>query len=231
MLRPDMATVPAPSANVADGGLFCELYWGTSLAEAWSYGPELRQVHAAQDETAPLPLYGFTLPEEPFLFAERTPKGWRIHVPPSARVERSLKGDVFHDVAPEEFTGAPGRVSLELREGMTLRLVEGELRLLVQPSVVKERADRFRVRDVAWIIIAALLFLSAPLAFLTMGPDPQRIAASNARALQNAHDKEEARRKALGLDQPMKPLSAEEKASRQQDGGARLTVPASLGVR
>ncbi|RKH36763.1 hypothetical protein D7V93_42725 [Corallococcus llansteffanensis] len=226
-----MPTASTPPANVADGGLFCELYWGTSLAEAWSYGPELSQVHAAPDETAPLPLYGFTLPEEPFLLAERTPKGWRIHVPPSARVEKSLKGDDFHPVAPEELTGAPGRTSLELGEGTTLRLVEGELRLLVQPSVVKERAGRFRVRDVAWLITVAILFLSAPIAFLTMGPDPARIAANNARALQSAHEKEEARRKTLGLDQPMRPLTDQEKASRQQDGGARVNVPASFGVR
>ncbi|WP_338261482.1 hypothetical protein [Corallococcus caeni] len=228
---PTPSAPSSPSAPVADGGLFCELYWGTSLAEAWSYGPELGQVHAAPDETAPLPLYGFTLPEEPFLLAERTPQGWRIHVPPSARVERSLKGDAFQPVAPEELTGAPGRAAVELREGMTLRLMEGELRLLVQPSVVKERAGRFRVRDVAWLITVAILFLSAPVAFLTMGPDPARLAANNARALQVAHDKEEARRKAMGLDQPLKPLTEAERAARKQDGGARVTVPASFGVR
>ncbi|TSC33137.1 hypothetical protein [Corallococcus sp. Z5C101001] len=226
-----MPTPSAPSASVADGGLFCELYWGTSLAEAWSYGPELGQVHAAPDETAPLPLYGFTLPEEPFLLAERTPKGWRIHVPPSARVEKRLKDDAFQPVAPDELTGAPGRASVELREGMTLRLMEGELRLLVQPSVVKERAGRFRVRDVAWLITVAILFLSAPIAFLAMGPDPARIAANNARALQAAHDKEEARRKAMGLDQPLRPLTEAEKTTQKQDGGTRVTVPASFGVR
>ncbi|MBZ4371056.1 hypothetical protein [Corallococcus sp. AS-1-6] len=226
-----MPTPSAPSASVADGGLFCELYWGTSLAEAWSYGPELGQVHAAPDETAPLPLYGFTLPEEPFLLAERTPKGWRIHVPPSARVEKRLKGDAFQPVGPDELTGAPGRTAVELHEGMTLRLVEGELNLLVQPSVVKERAGRFLVKDVAWIITVAILFLSAPVAFLVMGPDPARMAANNARALQAAHDKEEARRKAMGLDQPLKPMTEAERATQQQDGGARVTVPASFGVR
>jgi hypothetical protein len=46
----------------ASAGLFCELYWGTSLAEAWSFGPEQPRVLAAPDEKAPLPLYGFTLP-------------------------------------------------------------------------------------------------------------------------------------------------------------------------
>ncbi|RKG59028.1 hypothetical protein D7X30_13445 [Corallococcus sp. AB011P] len=226
-----MPTPSATSASVADGGLFCELYWGTSLAEAWSYGPELGQVHAAPDEAAPLPLYGFTLPEEPFLLAERTPKGWRIHVPPSARVEKRLKGNDFQPVGPDELTGAPGRTAVELHEGMTLRLVEGELNLLVQPSVVKERAGRFLVKDVAWIITVAILFLSAPVAFLVMGPDPARMAANNARALQVAHDKEEARRKAMGLDKPLKPLTETERAAQKQDGGARVTVPASFGVR
>lgn len=224
-----MSTGTPKPATPSNGGLFCELYWGTSLAEAWSYGPELTQVHAAADEKAPLPLYGFTLPQEPYLFAERTPSGWRIHVPPSARVERSLKGDAFHPVPPSELSASGGPASLELREGMTLRLMEGELRLLVQPSVVKDVAGRFLLKDIAWLVTVAVLFLSAPVAFLVMGPDPARIAASNARALQQAHEKEEARRRALGLDKPMRPLSEQEQAA-QQDGGTRLMVPASLGV-
>jgi hypothetical protein len=222
---------PAPSATQADGGLFCELYWGTSLAEAWSYGPEHAQVHAAPDEKAPLPLYGFTLPEEPFLLAERTKEGWRIHVPPAARVERSTRGDAFHPVSPSDLTTTGSRTSVELREGMTLRLVEGELRLMVQPSVVKDRAARFRVRDVAWLVVVSVLFLSAPVAFLVMGPSPAKMAENNARALRAAKEREDARRKELGLDKPLKPLTEAEQKTKKQDGDGRVTVPASFGVR
>ncbi len=119
----------------ADGGLFCELYWGTNLAEAWSYGPEHARVHAAPDEKAPLPLYGFTLPEEPFLLAERTSAGWRIHLPPATRVERKLKGDGYGSVPETDLRLQDGCRSVGLAEGMTLRRSEGQVSLSGQGSV------------------------------------------------------------------------------------------------
>jgi hypothetical protein len=232
MLRTAMAATSTKPSAPPEGGLFCELYWGTSLAEAWSYGPEHSQVHAAPDEKAPLPLYGFTLPEEPFLLAERLKDGWRIHVPPSARVERSVRGDAYQPVREDDLARTPaGRTSVELRDGMTLRLVEGELRLMVQPSVVKDRAARFGVRDVAWLVVVSVLFLSAPVAFLTMGPSPAKMAENNARALRAAKERDDARRKALGLDKPLKPLTEAEQAAKKQGGDGRVNVPASFGVR
>ncbi|RJS27550.1 hypothetical protein DRW03_01355 [Corallococcus sp. H22C18031201] len=209
----------------AKGGLFCELYWGTTLSEAWSYGPEQVNVHAAPDEKAPLPLYGFTLPHEPFLLAEKTDQGWRIHVPPAARVEYSQSGTPF---AP--LTQASKPDAFELREGMSLRLSEGELRLIVAPSVVKDAPRRVETQDVVRLILAVLFFLSAPLAFLTMAPDPARLAASNARVLQQARAQEAERLKAQGLDKPARPMTEQERAD-AQDAGTRIRVPASFGVR
>ena len=104
-------------------GLFCELYWGTSLAEAWSFGPEQPRVLAAPDEKAPLPLYGFTLPEEPFLLAERTEHGYRIFVPPSVKLERSTKGDAFHEVPAAQLVQHGGRAWVEDASGRGARFV------------------------------------------------------------------------------------------------------------
>lgn len=210
-------------------GLFCELYWGTSLAEAWSYGPEQARVHAAPDEKAPLPLYGFTLPEEGFLFAERTETGYRVYVPPNARVERSLRKDAFREVPVNELPQHEGRAYAELTDGVTLHVTEGQLSLHVHQSVVKERAGGLKLRELAWLGVVAMLFLSAPIGFLIAGPTPERMAEANARALRQAREKEEARRKAMGLDKPLRPLTQDEK-QQQQDGGSRMNMPASIGV-
>ncbi|HZI14967.1 MAG TPA: hypothetical protein VE153_31645 [Myxococcus sp.] len=218
----------------SDGGLFCELYWGTNLSEAWSYGREQTHVHAAPDEKAPLPLYGFTLPEEPFLFAERTGTGtWRIHLPPAASVERKLRGDGYGSVPETDLRNVEGRRSVELAEGMTLRISEGQLSLHVQASVVKERVGQLQWKDMGWLAIVSVLFLSLPVGFLAAGPDPQRAAETNARVLKEAADREAARRKAMGLNTPLRPLTDAERTQQQArgDGGTEVTVPATLRVR
>ncbi len=222
--------LPAAMNTKAGRGLFCELYWGDNLSEAWTYGPERSNVHAAPDETAPLPLYGFTLPEEPFLLAERTPRGWRIHVPPAARAERSLRGGRYAELSPDELHRHDGRSSVELSEDMALRLSEGQLSLRIQGSFVREQVNRLQWKDFGWLAIVSMLFLSLPVGFLIAGPTPQRMEESKVRAMKMATDKEAERRKALGLDTPMRPLT-EAELNAQPDGGAEVTVPAFLRVR
>jgi hypothetical protein len=212
-----------------NAGLFCELYWGTSLAEAWSFGPEQPRVLAAPDEKAPLPLYGFTLPEEGFILAERTETGYRIYVPPKARVERSLRKDALRELPISQLPQHEGRPYVELTEGVTLHVTEGQLSLHVHQSVVKERAGGLKLRELAWLGVVAMLFLSAPIGFLIAGPTPERMAEANARALRAAREKEEARRKSMGLDKPLRPLTETER-QQQQDGGTRMNMPASIGV-
>ncbi|WP_240360486.1 hypothetical protein [Pyxidicoccus caerfyrddinensis] len=212
------------------GGLYCELYWGTNLSEAWSYGPEQDQVHAAPDEKAALPLYGFTLPEEPFLLAERTERGWRIHLPPAVSTLRRVRGDAFGSVPETDLRRQDGRTSVELSEGTTLRLTEGQLHLVVQSSVVKERVGRLQLKDFGWLMVVSALFLSLPVGFLIAGPTPERAAESNARALKAAAEQEAARRKAMGLNTPLRPLTDDERAQ-QTDAGTDIHVPGFFRVR
>ncbi|MFP2934501.1 hypothetical protein ACLESO_57215 [Pyxidicoccus sp. 3LG] len=219
----------AMSTNTG-GGLYCELYWGTNLSDAWTYGPEHTHVHAAPDEKVPLPLYGFTLPEEPFLLAERTGQGWRIHLPPAARLERKVRGDHFASVPESELHKQNGHRAVDLTEGTTLRLMEGQLTLVVQGSVVKERVGRLQAKDFGWLLVVSALFLSLPVGFLIAGPTPERQNEANARALKLAAEKEAARRKELGVDTPMRPLTDTERAQ-QSDGGTGINVPGFFRVR
>ena len=142
-----------------------------------------------------------------------------------------MKGDAFHEIPSSQFMQHEGRASVELPEGTTLRLTEGQLHLLVQHSVAKDRAGQFRLRDFGWLAMVIVLFLSAPVGFLIAGPTPERMQENNARALAAAKEKELARRKAMGLDTPLKPISEDEKKKQQKpDGGTQVTVPASFSV-
>jgi hypothetical protein len=210
----------------ANDGLYCELYWGTTLNEAKGFGPELSRVLAAPDETVPLPLYGFTLPEEPFLLAERTERGYRVFVPPAARLERSRHGDAFRAVPDAELQRTEGRAWVELTREDRLRLSEGELSVLLAPSVAGKRAASLGWRDFGWLAMVSVLFLSLPVGFLLAGPSPERMAASNARAISQAREREQAERKRLGVDTPARPIPPD---AARPDAGVK-TLPNNLGV-
>jgi hypothetical protein len=214
-----------------NAGLFCELYWGETLAEVWSFGPEQPQIHAAPDEKVPLPLYGFTLPEEPFLLAERTAQGYRVFIPPGVKLERSTKGDAFHGVPESQIVQHAGRRCVELPEGPTLRLSEGELRLLIQHSVAKDREKHSRVKLLARVAVAAIAFLSLPVGLFVWAPDPLQMQENNARAIRAAKEKDLARRRALGIDTPLRPLTQTEQQEQKPDGGTSVTLPASFSVQ
>ena len=223
MLRTLMSTAPRPAAT----GLYCELYWGENLSEAWSFGPELPRVLAAPDESAPLPLYGFRLPEEPFLLAEHVEGQYRVYPAPGMRVERRRKGAPFTAAEP---TQAP-RPYVILGEGEVLRLSEGELSLHVHPSVVRERVRGMRVRDGVMLALGLALFVSLPLGFLAFGPDPARQMELAQRMLALQREKEEAKREALGVTSPARELTdAEREALQQPDGGSTVVLPMRLRV-
>lgn len=212
----------------AHDGLFCECYWGTTLNEARSFGPEQTRVLAAPDETVPLPLYGFSLPEEPFLLAERTAQGYRVFVPPATRLERSRRGDAFQVVPDTEVQRTEGRAWVDLTREDKLRLSQGELALLISPSVAGKRPPSLGVKDIGWLAMVSVLFLSLPVGFLLAGPTPERMAASNARAIAQAREREQAERKRLGVDTPARPIPQDTQA--RPDAGVRTTLPANLGI-
>jgi hypothetical protein len=215
----------AMKTKASHDGLFCELYWGTTRNEAWNFGPEQTHVLAAPDETVDLPLYGFTLPEEPFQIAERTPEGYRVFVPPASRVERSHKGGAFLPIPDAELGRAGTRVWVDLTPEDRLRLSQGDLSLLLAPSVAGKRAGGLGARDLGLLAMLLTLLLSIPVGLLLAGHSPEHMAESNARALAAAREKEQAERKRLGVDTPARPLSPDS----QSDAGVK-TLPGSFGV-
>jgi len=216
-----MSSTPRPPSAT---GLYCELYWGENLSEAWSFGPEQARVLAAPDEAAALPRYGFHLPAEPFLLAERVEGHYRIYPAPGMRVERRQRGQPF---VPAQATSGE-RPYVTLGEGEVLRLSQGELSLHVHPSVVRERVQGMRPRDGVMLAVGLALFLSLPLGFLAFGPDPARQLEVAQRMLALQREKEEAQREALGVTAPARELT---EAERQElDGGSTVVLPMRLSV-
>ncbi|MBM7114791.1 hypothetical protein [Archangium primigenium] len=218
MLPGDMGT------KAKHDGLFCELYWGSTRTEAWNFPPEQTRVLAAPDETAPLPLYGFPLPEEPFLLAERTAQGYRVFVPPGARVEHGRRGDALREVPPDALHRAEARAWLDVTPEERLRLTQGELSLLLSPSVAGPRTRGLQAKDWGLLLMLAALLLSVPVGLMLAGHSPEHMAESNARALAAARELEDAERKRLGVDSPAQPRAPDA----QPDAGVRTTLP---GVR
>ena len=92
-------------------------------------------------------------------------------------------------------------------------------------SLGREKRAALTSRDLAGLAIAAALFLSLPIGFLLAGPTPERQKDFTERSLRLAREKEEERRRALGADDPLRPLEADDPAL---DGGARVRVPGKV---
>ncbi|MBF5044966.1 hypothetical protein FGE12_21370 [Aggregicoccus sp. 17bor-14] len=217
-------TTPRATAT----GLYCELYWGENLSETWSFGPAQPRVLAAPDEAAPLPLYGFALPEEPYLLAEFSPAdgAYRVYPAPGMRVERRAG-------AKQPFTPAqtlPGeRPSVLLGAGEVLRLSAGELSLHVHPSVVSKRVQGLRAKDAVMVAAGILAFIGLPVAFLAYGPDPARQVEMTERALAAKREKDAAKREALGVATPAREMTQEELEA-EEDGGTTVLLPNRITV-
>ena len=221
MLRGTMA-----SAAKHDG-LFCEFYWGSTLNEVRSFKPEQQQVHAAPDETVSLPLYGFTLPQEPFLLAERTAQGYRVFIPPATRVERSRNGDAFRAVPASEVKDPGPQAWVELPPDERLRLSQGERALLLTRSVAG-RSEGLKLKDLGWLWMLIALFLSLPVGLYFAGYSREHMAEAAARALEAQKELERAERKRLGVDTPAHPLPPPRAAA--PDAGVQ-SLPGSFGVK
>jgi len=228
---PDTAantTSAGPAAALAPlHGLFCELHWGPELTTVRSFDASVGAVRAAPDEQAPVPLYGFDIPDAGWVLAERTEQGgYVIFPPPGTRAHRRSGGGPPEEIEP---TASPdGRPSLRLwaDERITLSVPDRELRIELFPSVVNQRVNGLPLEKRVGVIIAILAAFLLPLGFIAFRPDAEEIAEKNAKTLEAARRKKEAQRKQLEKDYPS---WVDESAApiRPEDG---LTLPNSFTV-
>ena len=154
----------APSLEPGRGPahLYLELYWGAVRREARRFAPK-KTVKAAADERAPMPLYGFQLPAEPFTLAESINDTFRVYVPAGARVERSDKSGRFAPVAAAALEAHGERRFVTLNRGTAARLSQGEMSLVAYAAPLPEKVRVNPLKGLPWLAVGSFFFLSSAL--------------------------------------------------------------------
>jgi outer membrane biosynthesis protein TonB len=163
---PALPTRPthAPSLEPGRGPthLYLELYWGAVRREARRFAPK-KTVKAAEDERAPMPLYGFQLPAEPFTLAESINDAFRLYVPAGARVERSDKSGRFAPVAAAALEAHGERRFVTLNRGTAARLSQGEMSLVAYAAPLPEKVRVNPLKGLPWLAVGSFFLLSSAL--------------------------------------------------------------------
>ncbi|HLT32053.1 MAG TPA: hypothetical protein VK013_18585 [Myxococcaceae bacterium] len=211
-------------------GLFCEIRWGPELAEARSFGAEQQTIRIAPDESADLPAYGFELPDEGQLLAERTSDGrYRIHLPPGTELFREARGQPRQPIPAEELQGPPGQRTFLLSGGdaISVMVVSKDLRLYVAPSVVDRQVGRGSLQRFgsAILLIGAALLL--PFLFVTGETDPHELRELQERARIQDQERRAERRRAIEAAYPST-TDTDAEPVRPEDG---LTLPGNFRTR
>lgn len=155
--------VPSASDGKGKPNLFVELYWGDTRKYANSYKTidAKKKLIAAEDDKAPLPLYGFPLEGAKFVFAEQKADLFRVFVPPGAAVERRAQDGKFYPVQVETLETAPdSRRCITLGTGHAVRFTTGRDVLLmayVQPAIPRPFVNP--LKGLPWLALAVLALL------------------------------------------------------------------------
>jgi outer membrane biosynthesis protein TonB len=167
--RPTHAPRMAPGKGAAQ--LYLELYWGGVRREARRFRPDKQPVQAAANERAPMPLYGFNLPDEGFPLAESLNGAYRLYVPPGSAVERSGTDGRFQPVQASALEADGNRRFVTLKDGTAARLSQGNMSLLAYAAPVPEKVWVNPLQGLPWVALACLAFFTAGLgAFVVMRP-------------------------------------------------------------
>jgi hypothetical protein len=167
--RPTHAPRMAPGKGAAQ--LYLELYWGAVRREARRFKPGKQPLLASTDERAPMPMWGFNLPEEGFTLAEAVNGSYRVFVPPGVSVERSGADGRFQPLQPSALEAEGDRRFVTLSDGAAARLSQGQMSLLAYAAPVPVKEWVNPLRGLPWLTLVCLaLFGSALGAFVVMRP-------------------------------------------------------------
>ncbi len=172
------ANAKAPKGPVAPAySVQVELYWGELRREARTFRqlPKEGVLFGAHTDDAPVPMWGFSLPEERFALVEASARGYRVFIPPGAAVEaRQNPHDPFMPVGPRGLEAEGGRRFLTLQQGAGVRLSEGELSLVVNAAVPPPLARGNPLSGLPWLVLVLFFLLGGGfVSLLVFGPQPR----------------------------------------------------------
>ncbi|AFE03938.1 FHA domain-containing protein [Corallococcus coralloides DSM 2259] len=151
--RPTHAPKIGPGKGAAQ--LYMELYWGAVRRDARRFVPDAKKpVKAAVDELAPMPLWGFTLPEgDDFTLAESVNGNYRLFVPPGTDVEKAHSDGRFAPVTTAALESDGSRRFVTLRDGAAARLTQGKMSLVAYAAPAPERVFVNPLKGLPWLTL------------------------------------------------------------------------------
>jgi hypothetical protein len=162
---------PRMAAGKGTAQLYLELYWGGVRREARRFKPGKQPLQASTDERAPMPMWGFNLPEEGFTLAEALNGAYRLFVPPGSSVERAGKDGRFQPLPASALESDGNRRYLTLSDGAAARLSQGQMSLLAYAAPTPEKVWVNPLSGLPWLALACFAFFGAALgAFVVMRP-------------------------------------------------------------
>lgn len=168
----------SPSRQRGPSRLYFEVRWGRTRQEARSFGPDKKPVIAGTSKEATLPLWGFSLPGDAYPIAHSTGRrGYRLFIPPHARLERWKSDGRFYPPAPSDVETDGVRNFIHLSDGMAVRLSEGQMSLLAYVAPRPERPFVNPLRGLPWLFLAMLALLTSGVVYwFIYGPKAPEIA-------------------------------------------------------
>ncbi|WP_223642637.1 AgmX/PglI C-terminal domain-containing protein [Corallococcus sp. EGB] len=151
--RPTHAPKIGPGKGAAQ--LYLELYWGAVRRDARRFAPDAKKpVKAALEEQAPMPLWGFTLPEgDAFTLAESVSGNYRLFVPPGTDVEKANGDGRFTPVTTAALESDGSRRFVTLRDGAAARLTQGKMSLVAYAAPAPERVFVNPLKGLPWLTL------------------------------------------------------------------------------
>lgn len=169
--RPSKASAIHPDAQGAPT-LYLELYWGDTRREVRSFRIDRRKpVIAAASEDAPMPLWGFSLPESRYVLAEPASNGLRLYVPPRSLAD-TKNGNAFHPVGPSELEADGSRRFIRLTTGAVARLSEGQMTLIAYVAPGLERVVVHPFRRLPWAALCSFALFGSSFLSLALFASP-----------------------------------------------------------
>jgi hypothetical protein len=167
--RPMHAPQMAPGKGKTQ--LYLELYWGGVRRDARRFTPGKEPIKAATDETAPMPLWGFSLPEEGFTLAEPLNGAYRLFVPAGSAVEVANAGARYQPVQLTALESEGSRRYITLRDGAAARLTQGNMSLVAYAAPPPEKVWVNPLAGLPWLAVCCFFLFGAGFgAFVAMKP-------------------------------------------------------------
>lgn len=236
---PLIASVDDPASTPRRGRgppkLYFELCWGNARQEVRSFAWD--QKHPILEGTAAkaMPLWGFSLPAEPFVVAKSVGRGYRVFLPPHAKLERWKSDGKFYPPGPKDVESDGLHSSVHLSEGNAVRLSQGRMSVIAYVAPAPAHPWTNPLKSMPWLLLSLLFLLgSGLLYFLIYGPKPPEVADFTARNVppvalklvtpEKKPQPEEAKKK---VEEPKKPPAEKEEKRAEK----RKPVPVKTAHR